>query len=192
MIRLHLPFEPIPKKRPRFKRGVGVYTPKEIVEYEARIKNLLLDAKLTPFKGALKVRATFVCSRPQSTPKRMPYRLPKVTRPDLDNLLKSLLDGMEGTVYKNDNQVVEIQAVKALASLGEEPHILVEISRIKKDEVDQVLQHIEPFDYERFYNHDDHHIPLIRRKNPTTSNAYVERYARTGKSVERLMGVSLL
>jgi Holliday junction resolvase RusA-like endonuclease len=31
---------------------------------------------------------------------------------DLDNLLKSLLDNLEGTVFENDNQIIEIVAHK--------------------------------------------------------------------------------
>jgi Holliday junction resolvase RusA-like endonuclease len=33
-------------------------------------------------------------------------------RGDLDNFMKCLLDGMQGTMYKNDKQIVRIVAVR--------------------------------------------------------------------------------
>lgn len=50
-----------------------------------------------------------------------------VTRPDLDNIIKALLDGMNGIVYTDDSQVVAINASKRYASADEEPCVNVKI-----------------------------------------------------------------
>jgi Holliday junction resolvase RusA-like endonuclease len=47
---------------------------------------------------------------------------------DLDNLLKSLLDNLEGVVFENDSQIVEIVAYKHQRSDANK--MTVEITRI--------------------------------------------------------------
>lgn len=91
---------PIPKERPRFGRNGNVYTPKKTKAWEtlvglhgkvARPAGWPLDAK---YKVTIKVR---------------PYRR-RGRKGDLDNFLKSILDGLEGILWDNDTQVDEVSA----------------------------------------------------------------------------------
>lgn len=60
-------------------------------------------------EGPVNVRATFLLARPASAPKRV--TLP-ATRPDLDKLLRALLDGITGVVVGDDSRVVRVVAEK--------------------------------------------------------------------------------
>lgn len=62
-----------------------------------------------PISGPVKVRALFYLPRPASRPKRDKY---PDRRPDLDKLLRGVLDGITGPVLKDDAQVVKVAADK--------------------------------------------------------------------------------
>jgi crossover junction endodeoxyribonuclease RusA len=65
-----------------------------------------------PLLGPLVVEATFTMAKPASAPKRR--RVWPDTRPDVDKLLRALLDGLtDGGVYADDGQVVAALAFKA-------------------------------------------------------------------------------
>jgi Holliday junction resolvase RusA-like endonuclease len=53
-------------------------------------------------------------------------RMLKVTRPDIDNVVKSILDGMR-EVWSDDSVVCDVRAEKYYAAKGEEPHALVTV-----------------------------------------------------------------
>lgn len=55
----------------------------------------------------------FFFDKPKSTRKSVRR---KVSRPDLDKLLRATLDALTGIVYADDSQVDEIRAVKAFGS----------------------------------------------------------------------------
>jgi len=57
----------------------------------------------------VKVSAGFTFARPQGLPKRI---ISKTTKPDLDKLVRSLLDAMTGLVFEDDSQVVEMHVRK--------------------------------------------------------------------------------
>ncbi|SUM32095.1 putative holliday junction resolvase, phage associated [Staphylococcus gallinarum] len=46
----------------------------------------------------------------------------KRTKPDIDNLIKTVLDAANGHLWKDDNQIVEIQSFKKYA---DEPKIVI-------------------------------------------------------------------
>jgi len=59
-------------------------------------------------------------------------------RPDLDKLLRGLLDALQGVLVRDDAQIVSIEACKRFASEGESPGVIVEIVKcngeVSKDE----------------------------------------------------------
>jgi Holliday junction resolvase RusA-like endonuclease len=52
--------------------------------------------------------------------------LPAASRPDLDNVLKAVMDAMRGIVFNDDKQVVGITALKRY---GETPQVTVNVMR---------------------------------------------------------------
>lgn len=90
--RATLPYPPTANKYWRNVNGRMVKS-REAREYQAGIQSELIGIK--PLTGDLKVWLTFC--RPQK-------------RGDLDNLIKIVLDSLEGAVYENDCQIAEIEA----------------------------------------------------------------------------------
>lgn len=99
-----IPGQPIPLSRPRFSKD-HVYDSQKGEKFAASI-NIKFWHKDKPFfLGPLHLTITFFM---QSTRKKGWHDL----RPDLDNLIKFVLDVMNGIVYNDDKQVVKITAEK--------------------------------------------------------------------------------
>ena len=60
------------------------------------------------------VWVTFSLPRPKSAPRRIVHH---ATRPDLDKLVRALLDGMTSVVWRDDAQVVQIWATKGFGNI---------------------------------------------------------------------------
>lgn len=100
MIDCVIPGRPVPKERPRVGRG-RTYTPQRTHAYE--------DVVAWTVKGAypgLKVDAD------HDWRLAVTFVLGDRRKRDIDNLVKSVMDGLEGVVWANDNQVVVLRAAK--------------------------------------------------------------------------------
>lgn len=110
MIEFFVPGKPVGKKRPRFaRRGhhVQAYTPEETANYENLVAMLALEQKnqhSPPLDSAVKVSIVINLHGPKSRPKRIIYHK---TKPDADNVMKSILDGMNGILFSDDAQAVK-------------------------------------------------------------------------------------
>lgn len=60
--------------------------------------------------GAVRVAVSFWFARPKSTKKTVIH---KITKPDVDKCLRSVLDSLSGIVFKDDSQVVECSVSKS-------------------------------------------------------------------------------
>lgn len=124
-MRLILPLSPQSKQRARITRTGHSYTPKATAQFERALR--LMTATHPLQQGALSLDVTFVCARPKRLTKSAPGRLPKTTRPDVDNYTKALLDGLQGSLFDDDAQLVEVRARKVYAALNELPCIELEL-----------------------------------------------------------------
>lgn len=79
-----------------------------------------------PLDGPLTVTVEFVMPRPKSLPKRQPTP-PHTKKPDVDKLIRSILDALTGVVWRDDSQVDDLHPTKRYAELDEQPgaHIRV-------------------------------------------------------------------
>ncbi len=87
---------PVPKERPRLIPARGnrrpmVITPKRTLDYEALVAASALEAGVTAFEGNVHLSVVFY--------------LPSHRRADGDNLIKSVMDGLNGIAYADDSQV---------------------------------------------------------------------------------------
>ena len=126
--------DPVPKGRPRFSLG-HVYTPQRTREFEAKVQ----DAAKAAMRGRpatdMPVRVSIHAYRavPKSWSKRKQERarhgeiLPSSHGMDIDNVYKSMLDGMIGAVYIDDCQVVELTGSKAYSDYARTEVQVVEI-----------------------------------------------------------------
>ena len=126
--------EAIPKGRPRVNSKGWLYTPKRTKDYEELVASSYEGDKLT---GALGMRLEVYMSIPKSESKKNRIKMergeiyPTKANGDLDNIVKSILDGLNGIAYEDDRQVVEIEASKYYTD--KEPYTYVELCEIKED-----------------------------------------------------------
>ena len=114
-----VPGEPVPKARPRFTMQGGkarTYTPTSSAAYETTI-GLLAHAAMqgrAPMQGAVAVQLQAFFPVPKTwSKKRKAAAHWHASRPDLDNIVKSALDGLNRVAFADDGQVSSIYATKA-------------------------------------------------------------------------------
>jgi len=120
--------EPIPKARARtvVKNGrVMSFTPKATANAESFIRSQIAESKMFFEAGVpLNVKMAFYISRPPSIPKK---RLFPVTRPDIDNYCKLVLDACNKFLWADDSQICALGAFKGY---GHPPRIEIEIEPV--------------------------------------------------------------
>ena len=128
MVRLVIYGEPVAKGRPRATRTGRVYTPKRTADFEARVRAAVADIGVEALDGPLVVELDSVRARPgRLKAARHPDGLiPCDKRPDVDNLAKAVLDGLDA-LWEDDAQVVELVARKWYAERDGEPRTEVEV-----------------------------------------------------------------
>jgi crossover junction endodeoxyribonuclease RusA len=91
----------------------------------AQTQNAMHGNGFVPAEGPCAVFINFYLPRPKSTPKKI--TLP-IKRPDLDKLVRAVLDGMtEGGAWLDDAVVVRLQAQKNYAGESNPPGCTIEI-----------------------------------------------------------------
>lgn len=108
---------PTPKARARVTK-FGTYTPKKTRDFEKAIaQELSIKAgKDWPAAGPVEVEVLFLFSPPKSlSMKAQSERIgnPHIQKPDLDNLVKSIKDAMNGILVNDDGQIYSEKSRKA-------------------------------------------------------------------------------
>ncbi|MEC4591635.1 RusA family crossover junction endodeoxyribonuclease [Nitrospirillum amazonense] len=121
-IRIHVDGVPVGKGRPRFARQgahVRAYTPKKTEDYEALVavhaRQAMAGRQILSDPVEMIVIANMPI--PPSWPRwkqaaALDQRISPTTKPDVDNLVKLACDAINGIVYRDDSQVVEIRIRK--------------------------------------------------------------------------------
>ena len=65
----------------------------------------------------------FVMPRPKSTPKKSTPAA--IKRPDLDKLVRAVMDAITGVVVVDDSQIVHLVATKRIAELDEQTGVML-------------------------------------------------------------------
>lgn len=124
---------PVAKARARtvFRGGkVRSFTPKKTVDWENSIRGQSLKYKpKTPSTGEISIEIIAYRQLLKSFSKKKRSQaiegiLRPSTKPDLDNIFKSVTDALEGLYYVNDSQIVDIKASKFYS---ENPGIVIMI-----------------------------------------------------------------
>ena len=130
-IRLEISGIPAGKGRPRFTRRGHAYTPEQTSEYEGRVAAAFYNSREKAFQKGTPIIVDVIAKMPipKSTSKKkrleMLEREKMLKKPDIDNIVKAVLDGLSGLAFPDDNQVWKIYAYKIYA---EEPSTTVLIS----------------------------------------------------------------
>ena len=112
-----IPVQPVSKGRPRFANG-HAYTPQKTRDYEELVQFIAKRSIKQPLTGAIRLKVSFYLPIPKSWPETkkqaaMDRQIVPTTKPDVDNLLKTIMDALNGGIgYNDDKQVVEIIAEK--------------------------------------------------------------------------------
>lgn len=128
-VRFEIPVKPVPKGRPRLGSG-RVYTPKKTKTFEDQVRFIARAAfnsqGIKPFEKCVFVYIWF-CFKS----KEVGYNC--TTPADIDNMQKSVFDGMNGVAYKDDKQIVFVWAEKLW---GQDDKVSVWVSDRRLDETD--------------------------------------------------------
>lgn len=129
--------DPQGKARPRFSQKSGtVYTPTKTVRYERLIRKAFLDAGGNTIPSdcyvGITVDAYFQIPKSYTKGKRLAceHNINRPDKkPDIDNILKIVLDGLNGVAYADDKQVIEVRCRKFYSvSSG---YLKVSVSEVK-------------------------------------------------------------
>jgi Holliday junction resolvase RusA-like endonuclease len=140
MMQIHFQVEGDPKGkgRPRFTRAgkfTRVYTDKQTLDYEAVIKFFAAQAMgstdllETPVSVFLYIRHAV----PQSYSKKRTEAClsgleQPCKKPDIDNIAKTYLDAMNGVIFKDDTQVIDLHVKKVYSAV---PGVDVMVMEVK-------------------------------------------------------------
>ena len=125
MIEFVIPGTPVAKARPRMTRHGHVYTPAKTKAAEERIRNLAIDAMdyREPVADPISINIVFGMPIPKSWTKAK--RLEALTlerfptsRPDIDNLIKTVCDACNAVVWEDDAQIVQLWCSKIYVPEG--------------------------------------------------------------------------
>jgi Holliday junction resolvase RusA-like endonuclease len=127
--------EPKAKARPQFTRSGHAYTKKDTVLYENLVRLSYIEQVgeyVFPAEVPLAVSVICFFSIPKSTPKRMlddmrSERVFRTKKPDLDNVVKSVTDGLLGVAYLDDSQICNLVATKRYSA---NPRVEVVITQL--------------------------------------------------------------
>lgn len=141
MVKLVFNVEPQSQLRPRAaynsqSRHIVVYDPKQTHEYKQRLRQLAqkqyTEAALA---DALKVDVSFFRAvQPSISNKERKRRINGEHRPvikaDIDNYIKALFDSLNGVVWQDDKQIVDLSAHKFYS---DKPRIEIEVDPVNEE-----------------------------------------------------------
>ena len=128
---LELNIRPLAHQSFKIGRGGIKYKPKKVKDYQTYLRRLVSEQLPKDFNiitagSEIKVNyIEYIYAYPKSFSKRRRVKTFKVTKPDLqDNLNKAFFDSLEGLLYEQDQNIVEINKMSKF--YGETDKIRVE------------------------------------------------------------------
>ena len=118
--------KPFPAPRPRVTK-TGTYNDPKYTSYKKAL-GLIAKSKIKkPLENEVKVTIVFFYETPKSwSKKKKELANWHKSKPDIDNLIKTVLDALNGIAYKDDGQVVAIVASKMYTTDKSGTSIIIE------------------------------------------------------------------
>jgi Holliday junction resolvase RusA-like endonuclease len=115
-----VPGVPRAKGRPRMTKAGHAYTPSKTAQAEESFLVLAMAHFPRPLNGPLRLELSFTFPIPVSWPKRkraaaLNLEFGHTGRPDIDNLIKLVLDALNGRAWIDDRQIYSLEASKSYA-----------------------------------------------------------------------------
>ena len=128
-----VPGKVVGKGRPRLNTYTGiVYTPTKTKDFESLVEQyfLLKYPKFKMLEGRIKVSIVAYFSIPKNTKKSdinemLDNNISPTKKPDIDNIVKAVLDSMNKFAFKDDNQITKLEVEKRY-SLEDKIYIKIE------------------------------------------------------------------
>jgi Holliday junction resolvase RusA-like endonuclease len=117
-MRIFIPGDPVAQPRPTISTRGGfarayVDAKHPIHAYKQAVRLAYVNAGGEVIEGPVEVKITCWFSRPKShSKKRSVAPEPKITKPDLDNVGKAILDALNEIAYNDDGQVYRLTVEK--------------------------------------------------------------------------------
>lgn len=139
-IEFTVPGQPVGKGRARVSTHGGfarAYTPEKTAVYENLVKlsymQAVADKPLKKLAGAIGIQIFAYYAMPKSFSKKkrnaaMRGDVMPLVKPDLDNVIKSVCDGLNGVAYDDDKQITFITAAKYYSEPPEVKVIIAEVN----------------------------------------------------------------
>ena len=111
---------PVPASRPRVSRW-STYYPKKYTKFKKDMEALTSELETTLSEKPVSVELEFGIMMPKSWSKKKREELNNTycsNNSDIDNYIKAILDSLNGIVYIDDKQVVELFAKKIYSEEG--------------------------------------------------------------------------
>lgn len=135
---IRIPLVPVPKGRPRFNHNSRLaYTDAKTLKFERELRKVckeeMVKRNFTKATTPLSVCLFFRMPIPKSYSKKKTKEMEASWyphRPDIDNLIKSALDAMNGVVYEDDALVVRLESTKSYSA--EDFGMTIEVYKIRE------------------------------------------------------------
>jgi Holliday junction resolvase RusA-like endonuclease len=137
MITITIPGLPIAQPRPKISTRGGFG--RAYVEYNHPIHSYRSAIQLTaiqamqgrpPLEGPVRLTVTLLFPRPKSHTKKQRASLAHIQKPDLTNIAKGIEDALNGVVWLDDSQIVELVLRKSWEPSGGPGSTKIEIEQI--------------------------------------------------------------
>ena len=120
------------KARPRVNTYTGTaYTPTPTKDYENLIKQYfkIKYPRYVPLEGRVEIKISAIFDVPKKTTKKDRIlieegKLSPTKKPDIDNIVKIVLDALNKMAFKDDNQITKLEVEKLY---GQEEKIVVRV-----------------------------------------------------------------
>lgn len=124
--------KPVPKARPRFDAiNKRIFTPKSTIAWQKLIAATGAQIfKSPPHAGPIALKMIFFMAPPSKWRKSKRLAafqglVEHIGTPDIDNLAKAVMDGLNGVIYRDDGQVVNLECKK---KYGFPARVIVEVN----------------------------------------------------------------
>ena len=135
--------KPISQGSLTFIKGRAIHVKgRELALWRGTIAAIARSTNITKIQVGVDMELLFIFNKPKTVKRNEPF-----VRPDLDKLIRAVLDGLTGVAYEDDQQVVRLMAQKAY---GETEGVHIKIKerlsggiRPSKDFVSSAVQRID-------------------------------------------------
>ena len=117
--------KPVPQGSLKFINGHAIHVrAQDLALWRADIANTARKVLVSKAEGAVEITLTFILLKPKTVKRDEPF-----VRPDLDKLIRAVLDGLTDVAYLDDQQVTHITANKMY---GDNQGVWIRIKDLEK------------------------------------------------------------